>query len=82
MIQADVSVRAQEGRSGRGYYVGRFGWQSEYGKPPATKAVEAELEVDGEKWSLLQNGLFGGDLSKLMEVKAMIDERGSRISFG
>lgn len=82
LIQGDVSARGQEGSFHRWYYVGRFGWQSRHGKAHAIKSVEHEIETQGVDWVLLRHGLFGGDLSKLLEVKAEIDQRAANLGWG
>ena len=82
LIQSDMSARGKDGPFHRWYHVGRFGWQSRHGKAQAIKAIEHEIETQGEDWVLLRHGLFEGDLSKLLEVKAEIDQRAATLGWG
>ena len=60
------------------FHVGRFGWRNRRygGGLPVT--VDEELEREGVDWPLLAAGEFNGDLARLREVKADVDQRSSQ----
>lgn len=82
LIQADLGARDRERPFNRWYYIGRFGWKMDRGRDQVVSSVDSELESQEEDWPLLRNGLFEGDLVKLRQVKAEVDDQAARIGMG
>lgn len=75
LVHADLHQREY---GGTGMAGGSYEWRR---KPQRIEAVvDREIKQEGERWPLLQSGLFDGSALRLLEVKKLVDEASARRS--
>lgn len=60
--------------------IGRFGWKHHSrGDSSPLRAIISEAEAQGERWAVLETGLFGGSLKRFLEVAKGVTDTVSRL---